>query len=53
MSLDEYLSEPCDTEGCTATATHNGHERGAEPPRRGQFCNQHMDWDQPAFARND
>lgn len=48
-SLTEYLSQPCDE--CPSTATHNGQSKATG--RRGQYCSQHMDWDAPAFARND
>lgn len=50
-SFEEYLREPCDEEGCDSTATHNATSRSTG--KRGQFCNSHMDWEQPAFARND
>lgn len=40
-----YLSEPCEEPGCERTATHNQAGR--------KVCNTHMDWDAPAFARND
>lgn len=42
----KYLSESCDESGCSDAATHN-------QPGRGKFCNQHTDWGQPAFARDD
>jgi hypothetical protein len=45
MSLDEYLSKPCDRKNCDRTATHN---------QDGQkVCNSHLDPDRRAFARND
>ena len=39
----EYLSQPCDL--CDQTATHNQNGR--------RVCNQHLDRDRPAHARND
>ena len=45
MTLDEYLAQPCDEEGCDRTATHNQDNR--------KVCNRHLDRDTPAFARND
>ena len=51
MSLDEYLSQPCDDPDCDRTATHNAASRTTG--EWGKFCNAHMDWDKPARARND
>lgn len=45
MTLDEYLSKPCDRKDCGRTATHN--QNGAK------VCNVHLDPDVRAFARND
>jgi hypothetical protein len=50
MTFDEYLNQPCDEDDCERTADHNGTGRSG---KRGQWCNQHINWDQPAFARND
>ena len=50
-SLTEYLSQPCDEPGCERTATHNAYSKTTG--KRGKFCNEHMDWDKPGFARND
>jgi hypothetical protein len=47
----DYLSEMCEAKGCENTATHSGFLRGTSI--RGDWCNQHTDWDKPAFARND
>jgi hypothetical protein len=44
-----YLSQPCSD--CTNTATHNGFSRNTG--LRGAVCNSCMDWNRPAFARND
>lgn len=46
-----YLSEPCDEPGCDTSATHNG--TGRSTGRHGRWCNQHTDFDAPAFARDD
>lgn len=54
MGFDEdftaYLSQPCDEPGCERVATHNCYGVSGV---HGKFCNGHMDWDRPAFARND
>lgn len=50
-TLHEHLSERCDDEDCTSTATHDG--RSKTTGQRGKFCNTHTDWNAPAFARND
>ena len=44
MTFEEYMNQPCDTEGCALRATHN--QDGAK------VCNQHLDPERPAFARN-
>lgn len=55
MGFDEdfsrYLAEPCDEPGCDYSATHNA--TGCNTGKRGKYCNQHCDWDQPMFARDD
>lgn len=49
MTLEEsfwaYLNEPCETEGCDRTATHNQNARAV--------CNAHLDPNVAAFARDD
>lgn len=52
MTFDEYLSQPCDHDGCDYTATHNGSDTAA-PHARGKYCNEHTSWDHPAHARDD
>lgn len=49
--FEAYLNQPCDEDGCTRTANHDG--TGKNTGKRGKWCNQHCDWNQPAFARND
>ncbi len=52
--FQRYLSEPCDEVGCDSVATHNCWPKPTcTVTKHGQFCNQHMDWERDAFARND
>lgn len=47
MTFEEYLRQPCDNAACDRRASHNQSRANGS-----KWCNQHTDWDKPAFARN-
>lgn len=48
-SFGEYLSQPCDE--CPSSAIYNGNSRATG--KRGQYCQEHVDFDASLFSRDD